>query len=298
MEKIEITYNDVLGNELSVICRTLSSCIVTDITKKDGYDINKNNYHLLTDNEKYITGLFKIISNMDTCLFSIESSCLFMRRFYGKEYYKKHKINVIDYSLYHYDVLCYKISTLKDLYFKIINHLYELNLIEKKCNWKNIEKCKSEINNPFLFSLLMDNFQYLNTIDKRRNKSAHEGIMEHKAFEDISPYVTFTMYADQMPAHISQDLIITRGSLLDWKLQESRKKLFKEAEACRYNAFVFTRCILCSLSNKFASMLDNDIKSKYSEAIAEAFRVILKRDCINNAHPNECPNSPNYVCSL
>lgn len=188
-----------------------------------------------------------------------------MKRFYGESYFEKCKINIIDYSLYHYDVLCYKISTLKDLYFKLVNYLYDLKLKGKSCSWKSIEKKEEEINNPFLFHLLRENYNNLSVIDNRRNKSAHEGKIEHAAFKDISPYVMLTMYSKTMP--ISDDVIITRGSYLEYKLKSSRKKFLEETEICKYNAFIFTRCILCSLSETFIQKIDNDTKNKYSATL-------------------------------
>ncbi|WP_321437695.1 Cthe_2314 family HEPN domain-containing protein [uncultured Bacteroides sp.] len=291
MNKPQITLDDISRNELSVICNHLALDIIMDAEKREGYDINKNNNHLFSDNEKYVLELFDILLNINNCLASIDYSCIFMKRFYGKDYYKKQQISIIDYSLYHYDAFCYKISTLKDLYFKIINHLYKLNLQKQACNWDNIKKRKSEINNPFLFDLLSRNYQDFSFIDKRRNKSAHEGKMEHKAFKNISPYVVLAMYADKGPSDISRDDIIARGSWVELKLKKSRKIFLEEIEICRYNAFIFTRCILCSLSDKFASTIDNDIRNKYSATIDKAIQVIIKnRNCVNNAHLNECPN--------
>lgn len=265
MNRPYISLDEVTKNEFSITCIYLAGSIIQDAEKREGFDMNKNNYHLFTDNEKFILELFYILSDIENCLSSIENACIFVKRFYGKSYFEKCKINIIDYSLYHYDVLCYKISTLKDLYFKLVNYLYDLKLKGKSCSWKSIEKKEEEINNPFLFHLLRENYNNLSVIDNRRNKSAHEGKIEHAAFKDISPYVMLTMYSKTMP--ISDNVIITRGSYLEYKLKSNRKKFLEETEICKYNAFIFTRCILCSLSETFIQKIDNDTKNKYSATL-------------------------------
>ena len=119
MNRPYISLDEVTKNEFSITCIYLAGSIIQDAEKREGFDMNKNNYHLFTDNEKFILELFYILSDIENCLSSIENACVFVKRFYGKSYFEKCKINIIDYSLYHYDVLCYKISTLKDLYFKL-----------------------------------------------------------------------------------------------------------------------------------------------------------------------------------
>ena len=153
MNRPYISLDEVTKNEFSITCIYLAGSIIQDAEKREGFDMNKNNYHLFTDNEKFILELFYILSDIENCLSSIENACVFVKRFYGKSYFEKCKINIIDYSLYHYDVLCYKISTLKDLYFKLVSYLYDLKLKGKSCSWKSIEKKEEEINNPFLFHL-------------------------------------------------------------------------------------------------------------------------------------------------
>lgn len=267
MDKPCISLNEVLKNELFKTCSDLAYRIMQDIGKREGFDINKNNYHLSSDKEKVIMDISYVLNDIVVCLSSIENACIFMKRFYGKEYFEKKQINLIDYSLYHYDVFCHKISTIKDLYFKLISLVYDLKLERRSCNWKTIEKNEKFIGNDFLFHLLREYYKYLHFIEDRRNKSTHEGKMEHDAFKDIAPYVLFTMYAKTTLTCVNEDFIITRGSDLELKLKTCRKKFLEEVEICRYNVFVFTRCILCSMTEQFLSMIDKDIKTKYSETI-------------------------------
>lgn len=284
MNKPNITLNDVLKNRLSATCNAIAYEIMKDVTKRDGYNIKKNNSHLLFENEKYIMDLFDLLSNTMDCLSSIDNACIFMTHFYEKNHFEKHQISFIDYNLYHYDVLCYKISTLKDLYFKLVNFLYNLNLKDKSCNWTAIEREENIINKPLLFYFLRENFKHLSTINNRRNRSAHEGKVEHKAFKDISSYVFLTMHDKTNNNNISKDLNSTYGPYLEVEIKKSQQAFLEEVEIYRYNTFVFTRCILCSLSEKFIQTINSQTKNKYSEIIKKAEHKIIEnwtKGCCN-----------------
>ena len=273
MKKIAI--NDVFKTEFPIVCLCLAGEMIQNIDKRKGYDMNENNYHLFHEDEKYVIDAFYILMDIQKCLTAIDASCIFMKRFYGKEYYKQHDINIVNYLLYHYDVFCHKNSTLRDLYFKLINQVYSLGLGNRGCNWKGIEKHENEIANPVLFRLLRDNYDYMKILEDTRNKSSHEGHIDHHAFKDIEPLVMLSTLSERMP---ELGMKIQKGSLFDWRLKESRKNFMKEMDIHRHNAFTFTKCIVCSLSEKFADTLSDEIKSNYATTIEEAILVLDKKE--------------------
>ncbi len=302
MDKYHLTLNDVLNNRFSIICKEVSTYIINDISQKEKLDTGKNDHQLQSDYDKYMMDLLDILFNMQECLSSIDHAYIFMRHFYSKEHFEKYEISTIDYYLYHYDVLCYKISTLKDLYFKLVNFLYDLKLEDKSCNWKAIEKRETIINNPFLFHLLRENHNNLSIIENQRNRSAHEGKVEHEAFKEISPYVLLTMYAETKFTNVDKELMITNGSYLESKLKKSQSIFFKEVEIYRYNSFIFTRCILCSLAEKFIQTINSKTKNKYLDIIKKAELQIQKNRTDKNCNINECSNNlkikNGYTCSI
>lgn len=275
-----MSLDEVGKNEFYIACLYLVKDIIRDVEKREGFNMDRNNYHLLTDDEIFILGLYNILNSIENCLFSIENASIFMKHFFGKNYFEKYQISSVDYYQYHYDVFCFKISTLKDLYYKLINYLYGLKLKGKNCNWCEIEKKKDEINNPFLFYLITENYNRLSIIYNSRNDSAHEGKIGHKAFNDIAPYVMIDIYAKNKI--IENNYVIKRGSFWEYKYKNSRKQFLEEVDICKHNAFLFTRCILCSLSDKFAQSISSDIKYKYSETCGKIIQEIQKNKCSIN----------------
>lgn len=274
----EITINQVLSNPFSRICSFLIESISNDISKREGYDINQNNNHLLSKDENLIQEIISIQSNLIDCMTSIDNSYLFMKRFYGKAYFEKQGIDISSYSIYHSDMLYYKIATIKDLYFKMVNSLCELNLTQKNCTWKNLKKMKETINNPRFFQLIKDNYEcFFQIIEYRRNKSAHEGIINHKAFKAIELNINITRAVSGLsipPPDSLKDMLITPGSFLDYRLKESRKSFIVEMYICRYNIFAITKEIFSSFLNCLVDTLSSNTKKKYSKAINDAIQSL------------------------
>lgn len=289
MDNYEITIDDISKTVFASTCLYLAGSILTDMRRKEGDA--KDNWDLLSDDEKIILKTYKVLSSICNTLSRIDMSCAFMKRSCGKHILDRLQISIIDYSLYHYEVFCYKVSTLRDLYFKLINILYDLKIPNQCCKWDRISKEREKINNEFLFSLLEDSYNYLKIINVRRNGTAHDGKTEHGAFDEISPYVTFTMYADKM-SELDDCMNINRNSYLQYRLKESRKNFQKEVETCRYNAFIYARCILCSLSDRFFEILSDETKSKYKDSLEKALLLSMKgMVCENLKYPHNCMNT-------
>ena len=108
-----MSLDEVGKNEFYIACLYLVKDIIRDVEKREGFNMDRNNYHLLTDDEIFILGLYNILNSIENCLFSIENASIFMKHFFGKNYFEKYQISSVDYYQYHYDVFCFKISTLK-----------------------------------------------------------------------------------------------------------------------------------------------------------------------------------------
>lgn len=126
----------------------------------------------MNDKEKYLYNIFCLYRSIRSCLESIDLASKFISK-YNDKTYTSDEIPLYTYAVYHYDLLCYKVSTLKDLYFKLINLIYELNL--ERCDWTNINRCKTLINNSALFNTLERFHSFSDNLKKLRNASAHDG---------------------------------------------------------------------------------------------------------------------------
>lgn len=257
-ENKRIKIGDVLDNELIKSCMSLSELIVNDIVKKYGYSNSEKNYDLLSNNDRYIVDTNRILDNIQKCLSGIDFVMIFLKRFYGKSYYESNDINIIDYSYYHYEMFLYKLSTLRDLHLLLINQIYNLGLTPRNCKYESIKKQKDKIKNSGLFGLLEEyekclKFQF-STI---RNKSAHEGELVHKAFNEVDHLVWFEQLMKKHPT-LFDGKYNDPDPFLQLEVKAKRKEIQEELEIHRNNAFMITRYILISLYKAF----DRTVKSQ------------------------------------
>lgn len=250
-QNLDITINDIFKNEFSKICISTFSKIIKEPEKRKGYSETENNYHIFSTDEHYAMNAFYIHSRISECLSAMDNVIVFLKRFYGKMYYEKNGIDIVSYSLYHYEMFLYKLTTLKDLYFQLINQVYQLSLTTKQCKWKEINNRKEDINNDTLFYILDQYSKCFKLSDMKRNKSAHEGDIQHKAFKEIAPIVTLNTYAKKYPIELDNTLKIFPGSWLNYRVNESRHRLLEDLRIYRYNAFMITHDLLDSLYEKF-----------------------------------------------
>ena len=82
-----MSLDEVGKNEFYIACLYLVKDIIRDVEKREGFNMDRNNYHLLTDDEIFILGLYNILNSIENCLFSIENASIFMKHFFGKNYF-------------------------------------------------------------------------------------------------------------------------------------------------------------------------------------------------------------------
>lgn len=173
LPNIEIA--DVENTNFSTYANACLSLLLSNAEKRSN-TIECNLYNFLNKNETYINKIIQFYRSLITCLEMINLAVNFVVFYNKNDYISKRNIPFNKFALYHFDVICHKVSTIKDLYFKIINGIYNLNL--NKCNWEAINNKKEVINNPLLFDLLDTNHNLLSSITSKRNKSSHEGIIQ------------------------------------------------------------------------------------------------------------------------
>ncbi len=185
-------------------------------------------------NESYINDIYMMCRSIEACLKSINNAIIFISQYKVLNYTEKDFIPFDEFCLYHYDVVCHKISTLKDLYFKIINKVYKLEL--NKATWKAINEHKKQINNEQLFSILNDNHQLMETIENKRNKSSHEGNMQLTLLNDLSLYLLVAKMQEIAPS-IEVLWKYEKGSpIYNAKIEQTKKDILEHLNVIKYNA--------------------------------------------------------------
>lgn len=244
-----ISLDDVLENLFTVYINRCFGLILKNIAKRTGKETEL--YDNMTNNEEYVKNSHDIQEAIISSLESIDYAIRFIGEYGENDYLKNDFIPFDKFAAYHYDVICHKVSTLKDLYFKLTNQIYNLGLGSKECKWKNIEDKKNTINNTALFELFEANRVLNSDIKNRRNNSSHDGKLSIPFLHDIRLYLWASKANETLSKFMPSDPMYERNSH-EYSVQVNlaKEKTLEECKIIRYNIFAITKCILCSLSEE------------------------------------------------
>jgi len=148
------------------------------------YDINKDNYHLHSENGKLAFIILKYTSKLKDLLSDLKKVEVFMRRFPNKNFYKENDIDELDYIKYHYEVFLHKVHTILELKKLAINKFYKIGLHEKDCNWKNLKNQPKLENKPTL-KIVEYYFNSFEHLIEHRNLNTHRALFFDKKNEEL-----------------------------------------------------------------------------------------------------------------
>lgn len=106
-EFLESSFVEILCREIPAI---MDKC--ENVTAK-----SKQERTELSSKENVLVEAFLIYMGIDKCLKNIEYSRRFVLHYGYNDWIRKDAVAFDDFCLYHYDVICHKVSTIKDLYF-------------------------------------------------------------------------------------------------------------------------------------------------------------------------------------
>lgn len=239
-----ITLEDIQNNCFSKYLNTCFGIILDDIIKRTGKvtDI----YNNMSTNENFVKTEYDIQNSLFSSLEKIDYAMRFIESYEKKDYLKSDFIPFDKYAAYHYDVICHKVSTAKDLFLKITNQTYNLGLGNRECNWNNIKKKRSIIDNPFLFDLFEANDKLNSGIKNKRNDSSHEGVLKISSLHEIESNL-WTSKANEVLAKFmpSNPNYERNSSEYSAQISLAKKKILEDCTIVRYNIFAITKSILC-----------------------------------------------------
>ena len=265
-----ITIDDLLHNEmvyyvLHVVAETL--------LKEKGNA--KGNYEIR---------VYLIISKILSCYERINQAYNFInKRPTIKELDKNEEMTIIDYYNYHYDVVIHKLSTIRDLSFKLINEVFDLKLKDRDCDWKHIKK-NERITVPGV-RCIQELYYYLTTdIESNRNESTHNGPFEFKIFEHIDGAVKLSQF--KRLEKVSKDILdfdpMAKGTYNDLLLRMKKKELLDLINKEKALSLFCIHVLTCSMSNILKSNLSDEFKEKHSNTILLANQRINAYERKNN----------------
>ena len=244
---------DMADIQNSCFAQTINSffCLLTQhVSDRVGQD-KLNLFDFFEENERYIYELYQNYQALVSCLESIELGMNFISAYNEKDYMQPNFVPFDKYAVYHCDVIYHKISTIHDVFLKLINAVYNLGLQNDQCKFSEIKKHKSVIDNDNLFELISAYKTLTNKIKDQRNSSSHEGKLKIPTLKDISAYLMLCEIKEKYQHIYSQDQNYETNSLQYYsQIYHAKDKIIKELSVHRYNVFCITRCMLCVLYGK------------------------------------------------
>ena len=258
-----ITEEDLLHNEMIGYVLFLTVGILQ----------NSQTTGVKTEEEMQIIRVYGIINKILSCYKSINQASNFIkRRPTITELDNNQEMTVIDYYNYHYDVIVHKLSTIRDLSFKLINKIYSLQLKDRNCNWDNIWKKRDLISVTGIFDIQTLLYNFMGEVQRDRNESSHNGAIDIRSFKDIDGFVQMSQW--KRMGKLTEDVIesdpMSKGTYYDYLLRKKRKELLAKIKMYKTVSMFCIHVITCSMANKFKSNIPQDLLDKYSELIQKA----------------------------
>lgn len=255
-----VTENDLFHNEMAWFLLVIASEILCCKGQK-------------TDEELRVIKVFSIISKIRSCYTSISQASNFIkRRPTIKELDSNEEMTVIDYYNYHYDVIIHKLSTIRDLSFKLINQVFDLNLNNRSCNWDNIIKKREKILIPGVFEIQTLFYYLMEEIELDRNESSHNGSIDIRLFKNIDGLVQLSQW--KRLGILSEDITgpdpMAKGTHCDYLLRFGKKEFLKKINNHKTMSLFCIHVLTCCISNKFKSDISKELLVKHSASIQKA----------------------------
>jgi hypothetical protein len=256
MHKDEI--NKCLDNPFSLKLLNEWSRITKEIYKKEGFHIGKNNYHILSEKEKYNSRIFQLECDLITTIEQIEHIKVFLARIPYKRYLWNNSIDQLSYIRYHLEVLYHKVHTVLDIMKLLINEVYYLEINGRDCSWNRIKTKVGDDIEPM--KIINQYYEVFKSILEFRHLNTHKGYFEDKEMEDVNfttGYGLLKLYNifghepdEEIKSSISKHYI-------DYRLNQFRKDKLLLINNIQKLIFGFSKRFLSSLNAEYNNQLNN-----------------------------------------
>ena len=230
-----------------------------------------------TEVEMQIIRIYGIINKILSCYTSINQASNFIkRRPTIRELDCNEEMTVIDYYNYHYDVIVHKLTTIRDLSFKLINIIYGLRLNNRSCNWDNIWKRRDLISIPGILDIQTLLYYFMEEVQRDRNESSHNGFIGISIFKDIDGIVQMSQWKrmGKLPEDVIESDPMAKGTYYDCLLKQKKKELLAKIYYLKTASMFCIHVLTCCMAKKFKSDIPQNLLDKHSELIQKANQSI------------------------
>ena len=220
--------------------------------KRVGFVFGENNHRLLNENEKCISRIFALHSNLTHSVEHIHFIKTFLKRYPYRKFYTENNITQLSYIQYHTEVLFHKVHTILDIMKQLVNEVYKLKITSKDCSW-NLLSAKLNIKNPSM-QVIERYYKTFENIIKIRNENTHRGNYNDSGKDEIEMEYGQSVYElhDRLGIETNIEFIKTFPKfMINYKLKEYRKKRIQLVNEIQENVYKLGFEFLSSLNKKF-----------------------------------------------
>ena len=191
-------------------------------------------------------------------------------------------MTVIDYYYYHYDVVIHKLSTIRDLSYRLINVVFRLGINDRNCGWDSILKKKDKIALPGIMNLQQLYYKLLEKIEYERNESTHSGNLDLSFMREIDLLVSMSQMIRLKFIPMDEWDPMAKGSYNEYRLRKCKKELIKLIERYRDMSISFVHILACCLGGVFLKNLSEDSRVEFETNLKDADEWVNKHEKKNN----------------
>lgn len=265
-------------SQFTHICRALFEIANYEHQHRTNRFLHRASRRECTDFEWRFLRIDNIMRGLLNTTFSLNISLSLISQFPSDEYMHQYHYSAKGYALYHYSVICHELSTIRDLYRKLVNEVCKCGIkpdSNGNISWRLLE---SQLKSNAKFSNVLTILDgYHNKFDKYikdRQQSSHEGFVFNNIFSQMDLTDLITNYVDtgQLRNLDAKFVKYVRGTkenlgVMNESKQEYVKFLSKIIEDSYDNA--------CKLFNVLQAILLDDIETDLSSYIKCWDRVPL-----------------------
>jgi len=201
-------------------------------------------------------------------LFGLNISLSLISQYPSDEYMHQYDYSAKGYALYHYSVICHKLSTIRDLYHKLVNAVCKCQVKPDRhgnISWEELKK-NLRLNNKYCDVLkIINNFQVsFGIYIKDRQRSSHDGLVFNNIFSDMDLTEFITALANDNKLSYPDSRFV-RGTVDNNVIMEQSKQQFVDLLD---NIIQLAYNNASSLFNTLQTILIKDLDKELSANIA------------------------------
>lgn len=183
--------------------------------------------------------------------------------------YSQHGYTEYDIYRYHYYVFCHSVSTIHDLFIKLISVLCDINLDNEK-GWKTLSKGLTSKGHINIISQMNMFYGFAKSHVKMRQNASHEGLIWHKRLDNFHLTNIWSNIQKQFPNIKIERLEYSKGTSQNKELlSQSKEEFINELNNVITKMIEQTLLLFDSLLPLLINKLDVSFVSSHHSALEE-----------------------------